>query len=375
VIGNVREFALERFFAKHEFAVRHVLGASDVEGMHMSEVIAMADDQSRELWDNLKLNYTESTGHPLLRAEISSLYDGLEPDDVLTFAGAEEAIFVLMIAVLGAGDNVVAVWPAYQSLHEVARAAGADVTPIALRPNDWSLDVDQLIEAIRPTTRMVIINFPHNPTGAHISRADLERIVNECRRRGILLFSDEVYRFLEHDASALLPPASVLYERAISLGVMSKTFALAGVRIGWIATRDRELLQQCMRIKDYTTICSSAPSEILSLIALRARDRVVARSRTIVQGNLPTLRDFMARHKEHLTWAPPRAGSTCFPRFRRDVDAERAAELFIDRAGVAVVPGARFQYDPAHFRVGLGRMDMAEALERIDPLMATAAHG
>jgi aspartate/methionine/tyrosine aminotransferase len=375
VIGKVREFALERFFAKHEFAVRHVLGASDVEGMHMSEVIAMADGQSRELWDNLKLNYTESTGHPLLRAEISSLYEGLEPDDVLTFAGAEEAIFVLMNAVLTAGDNVVAVWPAYQSLHEVARAAGADVTPVPLGPDDWTLDVDQLIAAIRPKTRMVIINFPHNPTGAHISRADFDRIVNECRDRGILLFSDEVYRFLEHEASDLLPPAAVLYDQAISLGVMSKTFALAGVRIGWIATRDRELLQQCMRIKDYTTICSSAPSEILSLIALRARDRVVARSRTIVQGNLPTLRDFMTRHKEHLTWAPPRAGSTCFPRFRRDLDAERAAELFIDRAGVAVVPGARFQYDRAHFRVGLGRMDMAEALERIGPLIATAAHG
>ena len=375
MIGNVREFALERFFAKHEFAVRHVLGASDVEGMHMSEVIALADGPSRELWDNLKLNYTESTGHPLLRAEISSLYDGLEPDDVLTFAGAEEAIFVLMNAVLTAGDNVVAVWPAYQSLHEVARTAGAEVTPVPLRPDDWSLDVDQLIEAIRPNTRMVIINFPHNPTGAHISRADLDGIVNECRDRGIVLFSDEVYRFLEHDASTLLPPASALSDRAVSLGVMSKTFALAGVRIGWIATRDRELLQQCMRIKDYTTICSSAPSEILSLIALRAKDVVVARSREIVQGNLPTLRAFMARHEEHLTWAPPRAGSTCFPRFRRDLDAERAAELFIDRAGVAVVPGARFQYDRAHFRVGLGRVDTAEALARIDPLISTAAHG
>jgi aspartate/methionine/tyrosine aminotransferase len=375
VIGNVREFALERFFAKHEFAVRHVLGASDVEGMHMSEVLAMADDQARQLWDDLKLNYTESTGHPLLRAEIASLYDGLEPDDVLTFAGAEEAIFVFMNATLAAGDHVVAVWPAYQSLHEVARAAGAEVTPVPLRPADWSLDVGELIQAIRPNTRMVIINFPHNPTGAHISRADFDRIVKECRNRGILLFSDEVYRFLEHSTSALLPPAAAVYTQAISLGVMSKTFALAGVRIGWIATRDRALLRRCMTIKDYTTICSSAPSEILSLIALRARDRVVARSRTIVQRNLATLREFMTQHSEHLEWSAPRAGSTSFPRFRGDVDAERAAELFIDRAGVAVVPGARFQYDHAHFRVGLGRVDMAEALEHIDPLIATAAHG
>ena len=375
MIANVREFALERFFAKHEFAVRHVLGASDVEGMHMSDILALADDETRRLWDGLKLNYTESTGHPLLRAEIAMMYEGLGPEDILTFAGAEEAIFILMSAAVGAGDHVVAVWPAYQSLHEVARAVGAEVTPVLLATGDWSLDVDQLIGALRPNTRMVIINFPHNPTGAHIPRQALERIVVACRERGILLFSDEVYRLLEHETGALLPTAASLYERAICLGVMSKTFALPGVRIGWLATRDRALLRRCMTLKDYTTICSSAPSEILSLIALRAKDRVVARSRAIVQRNLPVLRSFMERHAEHLSWAPPRAGSTCFPRFRNDVDAERAAELFIARAGVAVVPGAHFQFDRAHFRVGYGRDDTAEALARIDPLIAEAAHG
>jgi aspartate/methionine/tyrosine aminotransferase len=374
VISQTREFALERFFAKHEFAVRHVLGASDVEGMRMSEVIALADEESRALWDELKLNYTESTGHPLLRAEIASMYDGLGPDHVLTFAGAEEAIFIVMNAALTAGDHVVAVWPAYQSLYEVARSIGAEITPIPLRPSDWSLDVDQLLRSIGPRTRMVIINFPHNPTGAHITRPELDRIISACRERGILLFSDEVYRFLEHDAGELLPTAASLYDRAISLGVMSKTFALPGVRIGWIATQDQELLRRSMSLKDYTTICSSAPSEILSLIGLRARDRVVARSRAIVLGNLPVLRDFMKRHHEHLSWTPPRAGSICFPRFSGDTDAERAAEFLIERAGVAVVPGARFQFDPAYFRVGLGRQDMPEALARIDPLIAQAAH-
>ncbi len=375
MIANVREFALERFFAKHEFAVRHVLGASDVEGMRMADLLALADNECRRLWDDLKLNYTESLGHPLLRAEIAALYEGLGADDVLTFAGAEEAIFIVMNAVLGPGDHVVAVWPAYQSLHEVARSAGAEVTPIPLDPRDWSLDVDALLGSIRPNTRMVIINFPHNPTGAHIDRPTLERIVKACRDRGIMLFSDEVYRLLEHPGAELLPTAASLYEKAVSLGVMSKTFALPGLRIGWLATRDAELLRRCTTLKDYTTICSSGPSEILSLIGLRARDRVVARSRAIVQRNLPILRSFMERHADDLSWAPPRAGSVCFPRFREDVDAERAAELFIDRAGVAVVPGARFQFDRAHFRVGLGREDTAEALAVIDPLISEAAHG
>jgi aspartate/methionine/tyrosine aminotransferase len=155
---------------------------------------------------------------------------------------------------------------------------------------------------------------------------------------------------------------------------MSKTFALPGLRIGWIATRDRQLLQRSMSLKDYTTICSSGPSEILSLMALRAKDRVVERSRSIVLGNLPVMSAFMSRHDEHLTWVPPRAGSVCFPRFRPNTDAERAAEFLIERAGVAVVPGAHFQFDAAHFRVGLGREDMGEALARIDPLISEAAN-
>jgi aspartate/methionine/tyrosine aminotransferase len=374
-VRDIREFALERFFAKYEFATRYVLGASDVEGMYMSDVLALADDETRRMWDGLKLNYTESLGLPLLREEIAALYRGLSADDVLTFAGAEEAVFLTMHAALTRGDHVVTVWPAYQSLHEVGRSVGAEVTPIPLDPRDWSLDVGKLVDAIRPNTRMVIINFPHNPTGAHISRQQLEDIVGACRERDLLLFSDEVYRLLEHEPSDLLPTAASLYENAVSLGVMSKSFALAGLRIGWIATRNHELLTRVVKLKDYTTICSSAPSEVLALIGLRAKDRVLERSRRIVMRNLPIFRDFMSRHREHLSWAPPRAGSVCFPRFSTDIDAERAAEMLIERAGVTILPGARFQYDRPYFRVGLGREDMREALEAIDRYIPDAANG
>jgi aspartate/methionine/tyrosine aminotransferase len=371
---HVREFALERFFAEHEFAAKYILGASDVEPMAMADVVALADDDSRRRWDGLTLGYTESAGSPALRAEIASMYDGLGPDHVLTFAGAEEAIFVVMHALLEPGDHVVVVTPAYQSLYEVARFAGAEVTPVSLAPDDgWKLDVGFLTSRIRPNTRLVVINFPHNPTGAHVDRGELDEIIRVCRERGIVLLSDEVYRFLEHRAEAMLPTAASLYERAISLGVMSKSFALAGLRVGWIATQDRDIRARIAIHKDYTTLCSSAPSEVLALMALRARDRVLDRSRAIVARHLPVLHAFMHRHAEHLSWVPPRAGSTCFPRFRRDVDAERAAEQLIREVGVVIVPGARFDFDRAHFRIGYGRENMAEALELIEPLIARVA--
>jgi aspartate/methionine/tyrosine aminotransferase len=368
---RIAEFALERFFAEHEFAARHILGASDVEGMAMSDLVALADSESARLWRDLKLGYTESPGHPMLRAEIAALYDGLSAAEVLTFAGAEEAVFLTMHASLSPGDHAVVVWPAYQSLYEVARSIGAELSLVPLDPKDWSLDVDRLAAAIRPNTRLVIINFPHSPTGAQIAPTQLDDIVRLCAHRGICLFSDEVYRLLEHDPAIRLPPAATLDDRAISLGVMSKAFGLAGLRIGWIATRDSAFRNRVAALKDYTTICNSAPSEILALIGLRARGAVVGRAREIVSANLPILAAFMDRHVDHLRWTPPRAGSVCFPRFIRDVDTEVVARNLIEQAGVVILPGGRFHYDRAHFRIGYGRTDMGEALALIDPLIAS----
>jgi aspartate/methionine/tyrosine aminotransferase len=366
---TIREFALERFFAKHEFEAKHILGASDIEAMSMLELLALADGESQTLWSDLRLGYTESPGLPALRAEIARLYPGLSASDILTFAGAEEAIYLTMHATVRQGDHVVVVWPAYQSLYEVARFLGADVSPVGLDPRDWSLDVDALVAALRRNTSLVVINFPHSPTGAHIARTQLDAIVGVCAERGIRLFSDEVYRLLEHERAATLPPAATLDDHAISLGVMSKAFGLAGLRIGWIATKDALLRSRIASLKDYTTICNSAPSEVLALVALRSRDTVLARARAIIETNLPILADFMRRHSAEISWVRPRAGSVCFPRFVRDVDAERIAERLIAETGVVILPGARFGYDKSYFRIGYGRKDMATALRLIGPAL------
>src|SRR5512132_1050434 len=312
---RIADFALERYFARWEFAVEHVLCASDVEGWSLAELLALADDETREMWDGLKLGYTESTGHPLLRREIASLYDSVDADDVLVFAGAEEAIFCLLSTSVQEGNHVIVTWPGYQSLYELARAAGATVSLHALREEDgWSLDVDRLIRSFRPETRMVVVNAPHQPTGMLPTEAEWRRLASECASAGIRLVADEVYRFLEHAGAATLPAGADLDERAVSIGVMSKSFAMAGLRIGWLATRDRAVLDRCERLKDYTTICSSAPSEVLALIGLRARDRVLERSRAIVGANLSVLDGFFARRADIFAWVRPRGSSTGFPR-------------------------------------------------------------
>ena len=358
-------FALERYFAAHEFAVRYTLAASEVEGMALTELLALADDEAARLWQTLTLGYTQSAGHPLLRREIAAL-DDMAPDDVLVCAGAEEAIFLTLQALLREGDHAVVVWPAYQSLHEVARAAGASVTLVELdAASGWRLDLAEVQAALRPATRAVVVNFPHNPTGAHLSHAELAALVALCEARGITLVSDEVYRFLEYDAAARLPAAASLGEHAVSIGVMSKSFALAGLRIGWITTRDRALLARVAALKDYTTICNAAPSEILALIALRARETVLARSRSIVAANLRLVRDFFARHPTLFEWVEPRAGSVAFPRLRHG-DASTWVAQLREAEGVLLLPGAEFGGWSDHFRIGLGRDDAAAALERVE---------
>ncbi len=280
---RIADFALERYFARWEFAVEHVLCASDLQGYPMAEVLALADDEARALWDGLTLGYTESTGHPLLRREIASLYDGLEADDVLVFSGAEEAIFCLANVAVGPGDHAIVTWPGYQSLYEVARAAGADVTLHELREDaGWRLDLDLLGRQVTSATKLVVVNAPHNPTGMQPDRATFEGLVAIAEEAGATLLIDEVYRYLEFDEADRLPAGAEAMVRGVSLGVMSKSFAMAGLRIGWLASRDRDLLARCAAFKDYTTICSSAPAEILALIGLRARDVVLARSRAIV---------------------------------------------------------------------------------------------
>jgi aspartate/methionine/tyrosine aminotransferase len=360
----IAEFTLERYFAKWEFAARYILGASDIEPYDLDELLALADDDVRRRWESLTLGYTESLGLPALRGEIAKLYERIGADNVITFAGAQEGIYVAMHALLQAGDHAVVVWPSYQSLHEVARSIGASVTLIPLDPLDWSLDVDAVAAAMRPNTRVIVANSPHSPTGAQLSPDQLTQLVAIADRHGAHLFSDEVYRLLEHEGPPL-PAAADCSDRAISLGVMSKAFGLAGLRIGWIATRDGSLFARLSSLKDYTTICNSAPSEILALVALRAKDRVLQRSRDVVRSNLGLLDEFFARNTDTFSWIRPRAGSVCFPEFLRG-DVDEFAATLVEREGVLIVPASQFGYPGNYFRLGYGRRNMGEALLRLE---------
>jgi len=361
-------FKLERFFAKHEFNVEYVLCASDCESMTVHSLLAL-EPGAADGFQGLRLGYTESTGHPELREEISRIYDGVAPDEILVHSGAEEAIFLLMHAVLEPGDNVVVQWPCYQSLAEVARGLGCSVTLWQGRWDDgWSFDPDALEDLVQANTRVVIINSPHNPTGAHLSRAAFDRVVALVESCGCLLLSDEVYRESEYAATERLPAACDVSDRAVSLGVMSKSYGLPGLRIGWVAAHAEGVRVRMAQLKDYTTICNSAPSEFLATVALRNRGHLVARTGELIRRNLMLLDGFFSRHSDLFAWYRPDAGPIAFPRLVGSA-AQVGATAFCERlardAGVLLLPGDVYNV-PNHVRVGFGRRDLPEALERLE---------
>ena len=354
-------FLLERFFARHEFEARYLLCSSDCESMSIGDLLSL-EPGAREKFHDHWLGYTESTGSPSLRREIARGYAAVTPDQVLVHAGAEEAIFLFTHATLEPGDHLVVHAPCYQSLCEVARGIGCELSLWQAREeNGWALDPADLPRLVRGTTKAIVINLPHNPTGYHMEEPRFRDISRFADTHGIALFSDEVYRGLEYDNADRLPPACSLSESAISLGVMSKTYGLAGLRIGWVATRNAAVLSRMAELKDYTTICASAPSEFLAALALRNGEVIAARNRGIIAANLALLDGFFARHADRFSWQRPKAGPIAFPRLRIG-NVEVFCSALLSSCGVLLLPGTVYGDAGNHFRIGFGRTNMPEAL-------------
>jgi aspartate/methionine/tyrosine aminotransferase len=359
----LQPFALERYFAKYEFKTKYILSASDCESLTLQELLALADDESRRLWDNLALGYTESAGHPILLDQISKLYRTITPGQIL-IAAPEELIFVTMNALLSKGDEVIVTTPAYQSLREIAASIGCRTVRWELKPSEtnWDLDLQFLSDHVGKKTKLLIINFPHNPTGHHISDQDLKDILQIARRHNVSVFSDEMYRGAEYRDSDRLPAVADEYEWGISLWGLSKSFGLPGLRIGWLATKDANVITRCTHLKDYTTICNSAPSEILAIVALRAKEKILRRTREIITNNLLLADDFFRRHKDPFTWLRPKAGSVAFPILRNEISVDKFCADLIEKMNLLITPGSLFQHRGRHFRIGLGRKNFPEAI-------------
>ena len=362
---RIAPFALERFYERWEFRTELMLSSSDCESRAVAELLALEPDAERHLLE-LRLGYTEVPGSEELRTAIAARYEHIEPGDVLTLAAAEEGIFVASHGLLEAGDHAVIEGPCYGSALELARSTGASVSVWQRRHEDgWAHDLDELERLLRPQTKLIYINSPHNPTGMQMPARVFDRVLELAGEGDVVLLSDEVYRGLEHDPSARLAAACDRYHRAISLGTVSKAYGLPGLRIGWLASRDAQLIERVKDVKLYTTICSSAPSELLVALAVRHTEELIAASRELVLSNLPVLDSFLERRRELFAWVRPAAGPVGFPRVERDIDVHAWCEQLAAQANVLLLPGSVYG-QPRHVRLGFGRANLPEAVARLD---------
>lgn len=363
----MRDFALEVHFSHWEFKARHHMTASDAESLSVADLLAMAGPGAAESLLGCWLGYTETKGAPDVLAAVADTYDSLSPSQILCFAGAEEGIYAAMRVLLTRQDHAIVVVPNYQAAETLPLEICA-VTGVPLRAEQgWQLDLDAVRAAIRPNTRLISVNFPNNPTGAVPDHATFAALVDLCRQHGIWLFSDEVYRLLERDEARRLSQAADVYERGISLNVMSKAYGLPGLRVGWLACQDTALLERIQRYKYYLSICNSVPSERLTVLALGVRDRIIARNRALIADNLAVLDRFFAEYPGLFDWRHPDGGCIGYPRYLGRDGVEDFCRDLLEEEGVLLLPSSLYRSEliaapEGHFRIGFGRRGIGDGL-------------
>jgi len=361
---KISNFKLERYFAEFEFSAKFLLSSSDCEPLGLNELLEMADNESLRQWNNLKLAYTESQGLPLLRDQIASMYEGIHSDQIIILA-PQEGIFLTMSTLLESGDEVVSTFPGYQSLYEVANSKGCKVS--YWKPDqNHGFSIQDLELLLGPDTKMLVMNFPHNPSGAILTRVQFDQLIELCRKYDIILFSDEMYRYLEYDTKDRLPSAAEVYENSVTLCGMSKSFALPGLRLGWLIIHQSDWLKAIQAYKDYTTICPPAPSEILALIGIKNKDQIIKRNLEVITRNILLMEEFEVSHPDFIRWIPPRAGSIAFPELLINKDIEQFCRCLIKKTGVMLLPSSVYNYPGSYFRIGLGRNGFSDGLAALD---------
>ena len=356
----MRDFALEVYFSKWEFKARYHMTASDAQSMQLNTLLDMASPGLREEFNTAHLGYTPTWGDDELRSLIASGYAGLQMEDILCFAGAEEGIYAAMRVLLEPTDHVLVVTPNYQAAEtlplDICRVDGVPLDP----KDGWRLNLDRLRDSLKENTKLISINFPNNPTGSLMTRAEFQELIELCRERDIWLFSDEVYRGVERNPRECMPQAAELYEKGLSLNVLSKAYGLPGLRIGWIACRDSDALLRRERYKHYLSICNSVPSEILAKIALENRETILETNRNLIRSNLVHLDGFFGDHPELFRWTAPKGGCVGFPEYLGADGVEEFCRRLVEEQGVLLLPSSLYRSEIGkvpenHFRIGFGR--------------------
>ena len=370
---KIAPFETEQFFARYEFTTPHQLCNSDCESISIAELLSLAGD-SLEEFGRQRLVYTESQGSPELRAAIAAVYTTVQPEHAVVLGTPIEGIYLAARALLEPADEVIVLSPAYDALVNMFEHVTGEnqVKRWEFRPtaDHWELNLEDLLRLITPRTKMLVVNFPHNPTGYLPTAEFQEGLAAIAEQHDLWLFSDEMYFGLVHSGTPAIPSAADVTKKSIVLSGLSKTHGLPGLRCGWLIIQDEVARENIMNWKYYTSICPPVPTEYLAHAALRVweklRDRNVAR----IEQNLELADAFFARWPELFTWRRPMAGSIALVGY--DVPSvEDVATRLAEEEGILIHPARILGSDDHHMRIGLGRDNFAGALVQFERWLNT----
>ena len=359
-------FTLERWMTRWELDVDYDIAESGILPMSLADLYELITPAAREGLERdlheMPLGYGEARGTIGLRTALADTYARATPEDVLVTTGAIEANFLLFNALLEAGDHCVVVSPAYQQLHSVPRALGAEVDLWSVVQEDgFAYDLNQLETLVRDNTRLIVVNSPHNPTGAMLDARQLTDVVRIAEKVGAWVLSDEAYRWLGHpDGEALSAPLHDNYERAISVGTLSKPFGLPGLRVGWLAA-NAEIAARAWSVRDYVSLSPAKMSDAIAKVVIEERDRILPRNAGIIEQNLQIANAWFSKNADLVSWSPPRAGLLAMMRYNLDIPSLELANRLAQDARVMLAPGSTFGIEH-HLRIGIGqRPDLFQA--------------
>lgn len=363
-------FELERWMTRWELDVDYDIAESGILPLSLNDMTSLLpeDDGDALMADltTMPLGYSEARGTAALRQIIADTYSRATADDVLVTTGAIEANFLIFNALISPGDHVIAVSPAYQQLLTVPRALGADVSEWSVIHDDGLYyDLDELESLLRTGTRLIVINTPHNPTGALLSDDELDTIVDLAQRSGAWILSDEAYRWIEHPGGErLAPPLHNRYERAVSVGTVSKPFGMPGLRIGWFVANP-DIARAAWGMRDYISLSPAKMSDRITQALITHRDRIFERNGRIIAENMRTATDWFAANHDLVSWQPPQAGLLAMMRYSLEMPSSDLANHLAGHARVMLAPGSAFGME-GYLRIGVGqRPDLfAEGLRR-----------
>lgn len=364
---KIKDFGVEIWMNLYENNCEHNLAETCVESLTVNELLDLAGNKEKIVENilNMQMSYGDIEGSPRLIKGIQSLYKTVKHEQVTVTHGAIGANALTMFSLVEPGDRVVSVLPTYQQHYSIPEAYGADVQILKLKPeNNFLPDLEELKSLVNNNTKLICINNPNNPTGALMNEDFLKKIVDIAKSVDAYIICDEVYRGLNHEGNGFTTSIVDLYDKGISSGSISKTFSLAGLRIGWLAGPE-DFIEAVNRRRDYTTISCGRIDDYLAAIALENKDKIIKRNHNIVRENIKIVDEWVA-NEPHITYNKPKAGTTAFLKYDIDMPSEEFCVKLLESKGVMLVPGAAlhtegflrlgYAYSPKALKIGLEKL-------------------